>query len=99
MPGITLKNIPDTLYQRLVDIARQHHRSLTKEILFALERHVQQPSHDKTELLQRIRLRVCVARPLSANPIGNGRQESGACVSGTGGSNRPVPRYNGPVKY
>lgn len=55
MPGITLKNIPDALYQQLVDIARHHHRSLTKEILFALERHVQQPSHDKTELLQRIR--------------------------------------------
>jgi hypothetical protein len=55
MPGITLKNIPDALYQRLVEIARQHHRSLTKEILFALERHVQQPFHDKTELLQRIR--------------------------------------------
>jgi len=55
MPGITLKNIPDSLYQRLVDTARHHHRSLTKEILFALEQHVQQPSHDKTELLQRIR--------------------------------------------
>lgn len=55
MPGITLKNIPDPLYQRLVDIARCHHRSLTKEILFALERHVQQPAQDKTELLQRIR--------------------------------------------
>ena len=55
MPGITLKNIPDALYHRLVEIARCHHRSLTKEILFALEQHVQQPSHDKTELLQRIR--------------------------------------------
>ncbi len=55
MPGITLKNIPDSLYQRLVETARHHHRSLTKEILFALEQHVQQPSQDKTELLQRIR--------------------------------------------
>jgi plasmid stability protein len=55
MPGITLKNIPDALYQRLVDVARRHHRSLTKEILFALEQHVQQPSHNKAELLQRIR--------------------------------------------
>jgi hypothetical protein len=43
------------LYHRLVEIARCHHRSLTKEILFALEQHVQQPSPDKTELLQRIR--------------------------------------------
>lgn len=38
-----------------VDTARCHHRSLTKEIIFALEQHVRQPSHDKTELLQRIR--------------------------------------------
>lgn len=55
MPGITLKNIPDDLYQRLVDSARNHHRSLTKEIVFALERYVQQPTQDKTELLDRIR--------------------------------------------
>ncbi len=55
MPGITLKNIPDPLYQRLVDVARRHHRSLTKEIIFALERHVEQPTQDRTELLERIR--------------------------------------------
>lgn len=55
MPGITLKNIPDPLYQRLVEVARAHRRSLTKEIIFALECHVEQPTQNKTELLERIR--------------------------------------------
>ncbi|MGH8547458.1 MAG: FitA-like ribbon-helix-helix domain-containing protein [Methylococcales bacterium] len=38
MSGITIKNIPDDLYQRLVATARIHHRSLAKEIVAALER-------------------------------------------------------------
>lgn len=55
MHGITLKNIPDPLYSRLVEAAHSHHRSLTKEIVFALERYVQQPALDKTVLLEQIR--------------------------------------------
>lgn len=55
MPGITLKNIPAPLYNRLVETAHSHHRSLTKEIVFALERYVQQPNLDKTALLEQIR--------------------------------------------
>lgn len=55
MPGITIKNIPDELYQRLVETARTHHRSLTKEIVVALERHVGKPAQHKEALLERIR--------------------------------------------
>ena len=55
MPGITLKNIPDPLYQWLVDVARRHHRSLTKEIIFARQCDVEQPTRDRMELLERIR--------------------------------------------
>jgi hypothetical protein len=55
MPGITLKNIPDPLYHRLVDAAHSHHRSLTKEIMFALESYVQQSTQDKTVVLEQIR--------------------------------------------
>ena len=55
MPGITLKNIPDSLYYRLVDAAHSHHRSLTKEIVFALESYVQQSTQDKTVVLEQIR--------------------------------------------
>jgi hypothetical protein len=55
MHGITLNNIPDRLYIRLVEAAQIHHRSLTKEIVFALERYVQQPTFDKAALLKQIR--------------------------------------------
>ena len=55
MPGITLKNIPAPLYERLVESAHCHHRSLTKEIVHALERYVQLPNQDKTALLKQIR--------------------------------------------
>jgi hypothetical protein len=55
MPSITLKNIPDPLYQKLVESARNHHRSLTKELVVALESYVQVPSPDKQGLLERIR--------------------------------------------
>ena len=55
MPGITIKKIPDDLYQRLVDTARTHRRSLAKEIVVALERHVGRPAQDKQALLERIR--------------------------------------------
>ena len=55
MPGITLKNIPDSLYHHLVEVAHNHHRSLTKEIVFALESYVQQPTQDKTVVLEQIK--------------------------------------------
>jgi hypothetical protein len=55
MPGITIKKIPDDLYQRLVDTARTHRRSLAKEIVVALERHVGRTAQDKQALLERIR--------------------------------------------
>ena len=55
MPGITLKNILDSLYHRLVEAAHSHHRSLTKVIVFALESYVQQSSQDKTVVLEQIR--------------------------------------------
>ena len=55
MPGITLKNIPDSLYYRLVEVAQSHHRSLTKEIVFALENYVQQSTQDKAAVLEQIK--------------------------------------------
>ncbi len=38
MPAITLKNIPDDLYDRLKESARAHRRSLNSEILYCVER-------------------------------------------------------------
>lgn len=38
MPTITLKNIPEELYQRLKESAADHRRSLNSEIIVRLER-------------------------------------------------------------
>ena len=37
MPALTIKNIPDDLYDRLKDAARVHRRSLNSEILHCVE--------------------------------------------------------------
>lgn len=37
MPALTIKNIPDTLYEQLKEVARLHHRSLNSEILHCIE--------------------------------------------------------------
>ena len=38
MPALTLKNIPDDLYDCLKEAARAHRRSLNSEILYCVER-------------------------------------------------------------
>jgi plasmid stability protein len=38
MPALTIKNIPDTLYEQLKEAARLHRRSLNSEILYCIER-------------------------------------------------------------
>ena len=38
MPTLTVKNIPDALYERLKQSAAEHRRSLNSEILVCLER-------------------------------------------------------------
>jgi len=37
MPAITIKNIPDDLYNRLREAADMHHRSINGELLHCLE--------------------------------------------------------------
>jgi len=37
MPTITAKNIPDTLYMRLKQVAKIHHRSINSELIRCLE--------------------------------------------------------------
>jgi hypothetical protein len=56
MPGITIQNVPDDLFQRLVaSTSSTHHRSLAQEIVVALEHHVGKAFQDKPVLLDRIR--------------------------------------------
>ncbi|MCF6353724.1 MAG: Arc family DNA-binding protein [Candidatus Polarisedimenticolaceae bacterium] len=38
MPALTIKNIPDNLYDELKKIAKQHHRSINSEVIVCLKR-------------------------------------------------------------
>ncbi len=38
MPNLTLKNIPDELYDCLKEAANQHHRSINSELIACLEK-------------------------------------------------------------
>lgn len=51
MPTLTIKNIPDELYDRLKAAAQAHHRSLNSEILYCVERTLGVRKIDVTEEL------------------------------------------------
>ncbi len=51
MPTLTLKNIPDALYEQLKLSAQAHHRSLNSEILYCVERTLAPHKIDVTEQL------------------------------------------------
>jgi plasmid stability protein len=53
MPTLTIKGMPDDLYQRLKERAAQHRRSLNSEILVALEQSMSSPPPDAQALLAR----------------------------------------------
>lgn len=38
MPALTIKNIPDDLYNELKLVAEQHHRSINSEVIMFLKR-------------------------------------------------------------
>jgi len=49
MRAITVKNIPDNLYQRLKQSATENRRSLNSEILVCIERTVQSQKHESVD--------------------------------------------------
>jgi plasmid stability protein len=51
MPALTIKNIPDELYDRLKEAAHVHRRSLNSEILYCVERMLVPYRIDVTEHL------------------------------------------------
>ena len=53
MPTLTIKGMPDPLYQRLKQRAAEHRRSLNSEILVALEQSIAATSPDTQALLAR----------------------------------------------
>ena len=55
MKNITLKNIPDKLYDRLKQAAEQHRRSVNSEIIACLERGVFPRALDLDDVLAKAR--------------------------------------------
>ena len=56
MPSITVKNIPDDLYELLKNSAKYHHRSINSEIIVCIENSVRSQRVDNQETLKRARL-------------------------------------------
>lgn len=55
MANITLKNVPDPLYERLKEVAAERRRSLNSEIIVRLERSLGAAPVDADALLARAR--------------------------------------------
>jgi antitoxin FitA len=56
MPTITVKNIPDDLYERLKQLAKVNRRSINSEIIVCIERSVYSHSLDPDEVLAKARI-------------------------------------------
>ncbi|MGR8933342.1 MAG: FitA-like ribbon-helix-helix domain-containing protein [Gammaproteobacteria bacterium] len=56
MPALTIKNIPDALYEQLKAAAELHRRSINSEVLICLERALSATKIDPAERLSRIEL-------------------------------------------
>ena len=65
MATLTIKNVPDDLYQELKRTAEHHRRSLNSQVIVCLERSLQISKREADSLLARAReLRRKTARPL-----------------------------------
>ncbi|HEX2251695.1 MAG TPA: Arc family DNA-binding protein [Thermoanaerobaculia bacterium] len=77
MRTITLKSIPDALYDSLKQAAEAHRRSLNSEVLVLLERALGQRPVEAGEALARVRAvrRAAGGRPLTDAEITAGKRE------------------------
>ncbi len=55
MPTMTIKNIPDDLYEKLRKSAMEHRRSINSEVLVCLERSLHAPKLNTGATIARIR--------------------------------------------
>jgi antitoxin FitA len=70
MPNITVKNIPDSIYNKLKQQAQAQHRSMNSEIIACLERTVEPKRVTPDEILRQARMmRKKVRGSLSAEEI------------------------------
>ena len=68
MPTITVKNIPDKLYERLKQSAESNRRSINSEIIVCIERAVSTRPVDVAAVLARARR---LREKTAAHPISN----------------------------
>jgi len=72
MPSITVKNIPDSIYNKLKKQAEAQHRSMNSEIIACLERSVEPKQVSPDEILRQARMmRKKVKGSVSAEEIQN----------------------------
>ena len=65
MPSLTIKNIPDDLFEALREAARAHHRSVNGEVIHCLERSLKPsriPARDLRDAARELRGRVAADR-------------------------------------
>lgn len=55
MATLTIKNVPDEVYERLRRSAAQHRRSINQEAIVCLEQRLQKPEFDVGAFLARVR--------------------------------------------
>jgi plasmid stability protein len=61
MPALTIKNIPEDLYNELKYVAEQHHRSLNSEVIVCLKRTLfpkQMPAEERLSNIQSLRSQI-----------------------------------------
>ena len=64
MPSVTIKNIPDNVYERLRESARLHRRSINNEVIYFIENALLHKRIDPDDFLNRIQpLRKKLAIP------------------------------------
>jgi len=69
MANLSLRDVPDELYQQIKEIAEHERRSINQQILVLLERSVQQQKQPKAEVLERIdRRRKAIAARMGIMP-------------------------------
>lgn len=56
MATMTIKNIPDELYEELKQRAAANRRSINNEVIVLIERAVQYQAQDPNEVLERVRV-------------------------------------------
>ncbi len=70
MPSITVKNIPEEIYDRVREQAKAHHRSINSEIIACLEQTVKPQQVSPDDILQEARrLRKKAKGSLSSEEI------------------------------